>query len=37
MSVDRVLGPEGLNALKRVAREVGLNLARAGLNLEAGF
>ncbi len=35
--VDLVLLPEGLNALKRVAREAGLDLAGAVLNLAAGF
>jgi hypothetical protein len=35
--VDVVLLPEGLNALKGVAREVGLELAGAVLNLDAGF
>jgi len=35
--VDMVLLPEGLNALKRVARAVGLELAGAVLNLDAGF
>jgi hypothetical protein len=35
--VDMVLLPEGLNALKRVAREAGLDLAGAVLNLDAGF
>ena len=34
--VDMGLLPEGLNALKRVAREAGLDLAGAVLNLEAG-
>jgi Transposase DDE domain len=35
--VDMVLLPKGLNALKRVAREGGLELAGAVLNLDAGF
>jgi hypothetical protein len=35
--VDMVLLPEGLNALKRVAREAGLDLTGAVLNLDAGF
>lgn len=35
--VDMGLLPEGLNALKRVAREAGLDLAGAVLNLDAGF
>jgi hypothetical protein len=35
--VDMVLLPEGLNALKRVAREGGLELSGAVLNLDAGF
>jgi hypothetical protein len=34
---DMVLLPEGLNALKRVAKMVGLNLGGAYLNLDAGF
>ena len=32
-----VLLPEGLNALKQVAKEVGLDLRGAYLNLDAGF
>jgi transposase len=32
-----VLLPEGLNALKRVAKTVGLDLGGAYLNLDAGF
>ncbi len=35
--VDMGLRPEGLNARKRVAREAGLDLAGAVLNLDAGF
>jgi hypothetical protein len=35
--VDMVLLPAGLKALKRVAREAGLELAGAVLNLDAGF
>jgi transposase len=34
---DRVLFPEGLKALQRVAKEVGLDLRSASLNLEGGF
>jgi hypothetical protein len=34
---DMVLLPEGLNALKRVAKMVGLNLGGAYLNLDSGF
>jgi len=34
---DMVLLPHGLKALKRVAREVGLELRGAVLNLDAGF
>lgn len=34
---DMVLLPQGLTALKRVAREVGLELSGAVLNLDAGF
>jgi hypothetical protein len=32
-----ILLPEGLKALKRVAKTVGLDLAGAYLNLDAGF
>ena len=32
-----ILLPEGLNALKRVAKTVGLDLGGAYLNLDAGF
>ncbi len=35
--VDSVLLPEGLKGLKRVTREVGLDLTGAVLNLDAGF
>jgi len=35
--VDMVLLPEGLKDLKRVAREVGLEVSGAVLNLDAGF
>jgi hypothetical protein len=35
--VDMVLLPQGLKDLKRVAREVGLKLSGAVLNLDAGF
>jgi hypothetical protein len=35
--VDMVLLPQGLKDLKRVAREVGLDLSGAVLNLDAGF
>ncbi len=35
--VDMVLVPEGLKDLKRVAREVGLEVSGAVLNLAAGF
>ena len=34
---DMVLLPEGLKALKRVAKEVGLDLRGAYLNLDGGF
>jgi hypothetical protein len=34
---DMVLLPEGLRALKRVAKTVGLDLGGAYLNLDAGF
>jgi hypothetical protein len=34
---DMVLLPEGLNALKRIAKTVGLTLTEAYLNLNAGF
>jgi Transposase DDE domain len=34
---DLVLLPQGLNALKQVAKEVGLDLERAYLNLDGGF
>jgi hypothetical protein len=34
---DMVLLPEGLNALKRVAKEVGVDLRGASLNLDGGF
>ena len=34
---DMVLFPEGLKALKRVAKEVGLDLRGAYLNLDGGF
>jgi hypothetical protein len=34
---DLVLFPEGLKALKEVAKEVGLDLERAYLNLDGGF
>jgi transposase len=36
-TVDMVLLPQGLKALKRVARQVGLDLTGAVLNLDAGF
>ena len=32
-----VLFPEGLHALKQVAKEIGLNLRGASLNLDGGF
>jgi Transposase DDE domain len=35
--IDMVLLPEGLKALKRVAKEVGLDLRGAYLNLDGGF
>jgi transposase len=35
--VDMILLPEGLKALKRVAKMVGLDLTGAYLNLDAGF
>jgi hypothetical protein len=35
--VDMVLLPQGLKDLKRVAREVGIDLHGAVLNLDAGF
>src|SRR3954465_8011279 len=35
--MDMVLLPEGLNALKRVAKTVGVDLRGAYLNLDAGF
>jgi hypothetical protein len=34
---DMVLLPKGLQALKKVAKEVGLDLKRAYLNLDGGF
>ena len=34
---DMVLLPDGLTALKRVAKEVGLDLKGASLNLDGGF
>jgi hypothetical protein len=34
---DMVLLPEGLQALKKVAKEVGLDLRGAYLNLDGGF
>ena len=34
---DMILLPEGLNALKRVAKMVGLDLGGAYLNLDSGF
>ena len=34
---DMVLLPEGLKALKKVAKEVGLDLRGASLNLDGGF
>ena len=34
---DMVLLPEGLKALKKVAKEVGLDLRGAYLNLDGGF
>jgi transposase len=34
---DMILLPEGLNALKKVAKQVGLDLRGAYLNLDAGF
>jgi hypothetical protein len=34
---DMVLLPEGLKALKKVAKQVGLNLKDAYVNLDAGF
>ena len=34
---DMVLFPEGLKALKEVAKEVGLDLRGAYLNLDGGF
>jgi hypothetical protein len=34
---DMVLLPEGLNALKKVAKMVGLDLGGAYLNLDSGF
>jgi hypothetical protein len=34
---DMVLLPQGLNALKQVAKEVGLDLSGAVLNLDGGF
>jgi transposase len=36
-TVDMVLLPPGLKALKRVARQVGLDFTGAVLNLDAGF
>jgi hypothetical protein len=36
-ATDMVLLPEGLNALKKVAKMVGLDLGGAYLNLDAGF
>ena len=36
-ATDMVLLPEGLKALKRVAKTVGLDLGGAYLNLDAGF
>jgi Transposase DDE domain len=36
-TTDMVLLPEGLKALKKVAKEVGLDLRGAYLNLDAGF
>ena len=34
---DMVLLPEGLKALKKIAKEVGLDLKGAYLNLDGGF
>ena len=34
---DMVLFPQGLNALKQVAKQVGLDLRGAYLNLDGGF
>jgi len=34
---DKVLLPQGLNALKQVAKQVGLDLRGASLNLDGGF
>ena len=34
---DMVLFPDGLKALKRVAKEVGLDLRGASVNLDGGF
>lgn len=34
---DMILFPEGLKALKEVAKEIGLNLRGAYLNLDGGF
>ena len=34
---DMVLLPQGLNALKQVAKQVGLDLRGAYLNLDGGF
>ena len=36
-ATDMVLLPEGLKALKKVAKEVGLDLRGAYLNLDGGF
>ena len=36
-TTDMVLFPEGLKALKRVAKEVGLDLSGAYVNLDGGF
>jgi tmRNA-binding protein len=36
-ATDTILFPEGLKALKRVAKEVGLDLRGAYLNLDGGF
>jgi hypothetical protein len=36
-TTDMVLFPEGLQALKKVAKEVGLDLRGAYVNLDAGF
>jgi hypothetical protein len=36
-ATDMILFPEGLKALKKVAKEVGLDLRGAYLNLDGGF